>query len=193
MSHLQIDGGHPSLLVTSVTHRLPSPSRVPGQLIPHFSKHNHPLPRRPVPMRQLSLHVSALNDLEYATYTEALHDLIADDQPVSDDYQNVSVGAREVRAWLRGRYPSMPLSDVDAVRSLVAFRKIPPFHVNSDSQIVLSQPECPRLLQRRTVLRSHAPGCSCKRQEGRLQVPCVYSRCGNIDYCCAARINSHLI
>jgi hypothetical protein len=67
-------------------------------------------------MRQLSLHVSALNDLEYNAYTEALHDLIADDQPLSDDYENVSVGAREVRAWLRGRYASMPLSDVDAVR-----------------------------------------------------------------------------
>ncbi|KAF9788622.1 hypothetical protein BJ322DRAFT_1050124 [Thelephora terrestris] len=69
-------------------------------------------------MRQLSLHVSALNDLEYNAYTEALHDLIADDQPLSDDYENVSVGAREVRAWLRGRYASMPLSDVDAILKL---------------------------------------------------------------------------
>ena len=77
-----------------------------------------------IPMRQLSLHVSALNDFEYSAYTEALRDLIADDQPPSDDYQNVSVGAREVRAWLRGRYASMPLSDVDAVRSPLAFQKI---------------------------------------------------------------------
>lgn len=69
-------------------------------------------------MRQLSLHVSALNDLEYTAYTEALNDLIADDEPLSDDYENVSVGAREVRAWLRGRYSSMPPSDVDAILKL---------------------------------------------------------------------------
>ena len=75
-------------------------------------------------MRQLSLHVSALNELEYSSYTEALHDLIADDQPPSDDYENVSVGAREVRAWLRGRYASMPLTDVDAVRSSSTSRNV---------------------------------------------------------------------
>jgi hypothetical protein len=77
-------------------------------------------------MRQLSLHVSALNDLEYSAYTEALHDLIADDsanEAASDDYENVSVGSREVRAWLRGRYASIPLADVDAVRSLFALHK----------------------------------------------------------------------
>lgn len=78
-------------------------------------------------MRQLSLHVSALNDLEYTAYTEALHDLTADDRPVPDDYENVSVGAREVRAWLRGRYPSMPLSDVDAVCSPSTPRTSPCF------------------------------------------------------------------
>lgn len=66
-------------------------------------------------MRELSLHVSALNDLEYNAYTGALHDLIAGDQPLSDDYETVSVSAREVRAWLKGRYASLPLSDVDAV------------------------------------------------------------------------------
>ena len=72
-----------------------------------------------IPMRQLSLHVSALNDLEYSAYTGVLHDLIADDQSPSDDYGNVSVGVREVRAWLRGRYASMPLSDIKDRKSVV--------------------------------------------------------------------------
>ena len=83
-------------------------------------------------MRQLSLHVSALNDLEYNAYTEALHDLIADDQPIPDDYETVSVSAREVRAWLRGRYASIPLSDVDAVRFLFVLRNFPSLHTPSD-------------------------------------------------------------
>ena len=76
-------------------------------------------------MRQLSLHVSALNDLEYTAYTEALHDLISGDQPLSDDYENASVSAREVRAWLRGRYASIPLSDVDAVRTSLYSEALP--------------------------------------------------------------------
>lgn len=96
-----------------------------------------------IPMRQLSLHVSALNDLEHSAYTEALHDLIADDQPPPDDYENVSVGAREVRAWLRGRYASMPLSDVDAVRSLFTFRNSPSLSPPSDPQTILPHIERP--------------------------------------------------
>ena len=122
----------------------------------------------PVPMRQLSLHVSALTDLEYSAYTEALHDLIADDQPPSDDYQNVSVGVREVRAWLRGRYASMSLADVDAVRSLLAFRKFPSLSIPPDPQTLLPHSERPGFFRRRAVLRSYAPRYPCKRREGHL-------------------------
>ena len=136
-------------------------------------------------MRQLSLHVSALNDLEYSAYTEALHDLIADDQPPSDDYQNVSVGAREVRAWLRGRYASMPLSDVDAVCSLFPFRKFPSLYPPSDPQALLPKLERPGHIQCRAVFRSYAPCYPCKRWEGHLQNACVYPRCGDDDRCCA--------
>ncbi|KAK0451507.1 hypothetical protein EV421DRAFT_1898466 [Armillaria borealis] len=54
--------------------------------------------------RPLSLHVSALSDGEYAAYTSIL-DGIA---PADDEDLNV----REVRAWLRGRYPDAPVDSV---------------------------------------------------------------------------------
>lgn len=54
--------------------------------------------------RPLSLHVSALSDGEYAAYTSVL-DGIA---PADDEDLNV----REVRAWLRGRYPDAPVDSV---------------------------------------------------------------------------------
>ena len=147
-------------------------------------------------MRQLSLHVSALNDLEFAAYTEALDDLIADDQPLSDDYENVSVGAREVRAWLRGRYASVPPSDVDAVRILFGFQRFPSLHARSDPQAILPHLERPRYFQRRPVFRSNAPRYPRKRWEGCLQDPCVYPRCGVTNGCCTAprpELNSHPI
>ena len=135
-------------------------------------------------MRQLSLHVSALNDLEYSAYTEALHDLVADDKPPSDDYQGVSVGVREVRAWLRGRYASMPLADVDAVRYLFASRKFPSLSVPPDPQTLLPHSERPGFFRRRPVLRSHAPRYPRKRREGDFQDARVYSRCDDTDRCC---------
>ena len=147
-------------------------------------------------MRQLSLHVSALNDLEYSAYTEALLDLIADDQPPSNDYENVSVGAREVRAWLRGRYASMTLSDVDAVCSLFSFRKFPSLSPPSDPQALLPHFERPGHIRCRAVLCSHAPSYPCKRWEGHLKNACVYPRCGDADRCCAVvrpELSLHLI
>jgi hypothetical protein len=72
-------------------------------------------------MRQLSLHVSALNDAEYDLFTTGLSDLVLlndfDTHGVHDDayYERVSVGVREVRAWLRGRYPYILAADIDSV------------------------------------------------------------------------------
>lgn len=139
-----------------------------------------------IPMRQLSLHVSALNDLEYSSYTEALHDLIADDQPPSDDYENVSVGAREVRAWLRGRYASMSPADVDAVRSLFAFRNPSSLFVSSDPQTLLPHFGRSGYFQCRSVLRSHASRYPRKRREGCLPDACLYPRCGDSNRSCTA-------
>jgi len=137
-------------------------------------------------MRQLSLHVSALSDLEYSAYTEALHDLIAGDQPPSDDYQNVSVGVREVRAWLRGRYASMPLADVDTVCSFSTSRKFPSLSVPSDPQTLLPHFERPGCFRRRAVLRGHAPRYPRERREEHLQDSCVHPRYGYGNRRCAA-------
>ncbi|TDL15930.1 hypothetical protein BD410DRAFT_832359 [Rickenella mellea] len=59
--------------------------------------------------RRLFLHVSALSDQEYAIYSSALHDLLDDadkDSQITDDaeLENTVLGAREVRAWMKGRY-----------------------------------------------------------------------------------------
>lgn len=80
-------------------------------------------------MRPLTLHVSALSDSEYDLYTTSLNDLASDTTNTNtsvstathgrDDayYERMSVGVREARAWLRGRYPDLPASDIDAVSS----------------------------------------------------------------------------
>jgi len=76
-------------------------------------------------MRRLNLHASALNDAEYDLYTTSLDDLaesvntdINDDNNRSYDdayYDQLSVGLREARAWFRGRYSHVPVSDIDSV------------------------------------------------------------------------------
>lgn len=69
-------------------------------------------------MRSLSLHVSALNDDEYTLFTSSFADLVAPDPPLKfdDDFEKLTVSIREARAWLRGRYPDLPVSDLDQVR-----------------------------------------------------------------------------
>jgi hypothetical protein len=69
-------------------------------------------------MRSLILHVSALNDDEYTLFTSSFADLVASDQPLhtDDDFEKLTVPNREARAWLRGRYSDLPVSDLDQVR-----------------------------------------------------------------------------
>ncbi|KAG1890478.1 uncharacterized protein F5891DRAFT_1071994 [Suillus fuscotomentosus] len=71
-------------------------------------------------MRPLILHVSALNDLEYNLFTSSLNDLAVSPDTVHDDahFEVMSVGVREVRAWLRGRYPNLPTADIDKILKL---------------------------------------------------------------------------
>ncbi|KAG2152529.1 uncharacterized protein EDB93DRAFT_1249049 [Suillus bovinus] len=71
-------------------------------------------------MRPLILHVSALNDLEYNFFTSSLNDLAVSPDTVHDDahFEAMSVGVREVRAWLRGRYPNLPTADIDKILKL---------------------------------------------------------------------------
>jgi hypothetical protein len=74
-------------------------------------------------MRRLNLHASALNDAEYELYTTSLDDLAQshtsndDDNRSYDDayYDSLAVGAREARAWFRGRYSHVSVSDIDSV------------------------------------------------------------------------------
>jgi hypothetical protein len=75
-------------------------------------------------MRSLFLHVSALNDDEYTLFTSSFADLIASDLPLAtdDDFEKLTVSIREARAWLRGRYADLPITDLDAVRSPISSR-----------------------------------------------------------------------
>ncbi|TBU57117.1 hypothetical protein BD310DRAFT_930036 [Dichomitus squalens] len=71
--------------------------------------------------RPLTLHVSALNDAEYTLYTSSIHDIIEYDGQHPPDYDKLSVGVREARAWLRGRYPTLASNTLDSI-----FRLLPP-------------------------------------------------------------------
>ncbi|KAJ7622754.1 hypothetical protein DFH06DRAFT_763708 [Mycena polygramma] len=66
----------------------------------------------PRSMRPLSLHTSALNDAEYTLFTENLGSLLDSD---GDDPEAQTLTIREVRAWMRGRYPGIPAPTIDRV------------------------------------------------------------------------------
>ena len=80
-------------------------------------------------MRRLNLHASALNDAEYSLYTASLDDLAeshttdGDDNRSHDDayYDRLTVGLREARAWFRGRYSHVPVSDIVSVCLLLLY------------------------------------------------------------------------
>jgi uncharacterized protein (DUF1919 family) len=74
-------------------------------------------------MRPLILHLSALSSDEYGLFTQSLQELalLNDDLAPSIEengyyYDQPIIGVRETRAWLRGRYPDVFLSDIDLVR-----------------------------------------------------------------------------
>lgn len=84
-------------------------------------------------MRKLALHASALNDAEYDLYTQSLKEIVLGDCDEGDDsaragqkgeggasgdayYERMTVGVREARAWLRGRYSSLSAGVIDGVR-----------------------------------------------------------------------------
>ncbi|KAF8511987.1 hypothetical protein JB92DRAFT_3143919 [Gautieria morchelliformis] len=57
--------------------------------------------------RPLTLHVSALSDAEYAAFTAALRELAAPAPAAAHSesaWEDVALGVREARGWLRGRY-----------------------------------------------------------------------------------------
>ncbi|KAJ6510746.1 hypothetical protein C8R45DRAFT_395530 [Mycena sanguinolenta] len=68
-------------------------------------------------MRPLSLHTSALNDAEYTLFTENLASLLDSDADAHEpEAQTLTV--REVRAWMRGRYPLVPTGIIDQILAL---------------------------------------------------------------------------
>ncbi|PPQ75893.1 hypothetical protein CVT24_001082 [Panaeolus cyanescens] len=77
-------------------------------------------------MRKLALHASALNDAEYDLYTESLKEIVLgdcdeDSSPREGDdayYERMTVGIREARAWLRGRYSSLSAGVIDRILRL---------------------------------------------------------------------------
>jgi hypothetical protein len=80
-----------------------------------------------VAMRELSLHASALSDAEYELYTSSLRDLVwaddADGQAAISGhgdayYEQLKIGIREVRGWMRGRYVHVAPTSIDEVCSL---------------------------------------------------------------------------
>lgn len=76
--------------------------------------------------RRLFLHPSALSDAEYSVYVDALHDVL--DEPglkniptggsglPDEDLEARMIGVREARAWMRGRYRDVKVSEIDNVR-----------------------------------------------------------------------------
>ena len=78
-------------------------------------------------MRRLALHTSALSDAEYELYTSSLKDLALseddggaasqrreDDKP-DEELEQLRMGVREARAWLRGRYGGVGAGVIDSV------------------------------------------------------------------------------
>ena len=87
-------------------------------------------------MRPLDLHISALNDYEYGFYTTSLQDL-ADQTDIK--HEDLVVGVREVRAWLRGRFGNVPLHQIDNVRGRDIRRLIGVHHtdyIHTDPQTI---------------------------------------------------------
>lgn len=79
-------------------------------------------------MRRLDLHVSALNDAEFDLYTSSFADILADDDDkvTHDDayYERITIGVREARAWLRGRYSHIPAATLESVSYTNLYRNI---------------------------------------------------------------------
>ena len=73
-------------------------------------------------MRPLTLHHSALSDTEYGPFMSAMHDLVSLEDAKAPSfeengayYESALIIVRDTRTWLRGRYPNIPLNDIDRV------------------------------------------------------------------------------
>lgn len=96
-------------------------------------------------MRPLNLHISALSNNEYELYTQTLEEIALLDgtQTQQGDesdsrWEQTSVGVRNVRAWIRGRYPCITIVDLDSVRLYVPSVIIILTQLSTDSKILPS-------------------------------------------------------
>jgi hypothetical protein len=124
-------------------------------------------------MRPLTLHASALSDAEYDAYTANFRDLVDDDDSLATEtrsdayYEQATLGVREVRAWLRGRYPQLAVGDLDAVRGRHFCEdrlSLTNSHFVVDFEVVLSCAGQVGYARRRSVLRRFETAAACHRR-----------------------------
>lgn len=149
--------------------------------------------------RPLFLHTSALSDAEYAVYVDALHDVLDEPEPepqsdvgvrgrpfgggeggkggggggkgklTDEELEARLVGMREARAWMRGRYRDVGVSEIDKVRLSPSTYILTYADERADTLTNRSY-----TCSRRTSRRSASPagssslrcGCSCMRAPG---------------------------
>ena len=119
-------------------------------------------------MRTLFLHVSALNEDEYALFTSSFTDLLASDTPLTTDadFDKQRVSIREARAWLRGRYADLPVSELNQVRILFSCRVTYANPQNDllDLTVFCSKPWARSRAIPGTVFRYPTPCVACSRR-----------------------------
>ena len=88
-----------------------------GELVTRLAPHIH-FSFFPSLMRCLFLHESALSDDEYTLFTSSFAEIILPELPpeIDDGSEKLTVSKRVARAWLRGRYHDLPVTDLDQVR-----------------------------------------------------------------------------
>lgn len=140
-------------------------------------------------MRRLTLHTSALNDAEFDLYTSSLDDLVESptDGPNKsmDDayYEHLNVGIREARAWLRGRYSHISLSEIDSVSVASPFWTRPDRLMMSvlwsciDPQAFSSKLRSIRLINRWSIFRGFKAGRTCRERRMRRSKLSIRARC----------------
>lgn len=122
-----------------------------------FSSSSSPHP--PLVMRRLTLHASALNDEEYDLYTQCLADIALPEEDIHhattrDDayYEQMNIGIREARAWLRGRYSDVPAATLDAVCIHIIISMYFTSYCFVDSTLLFTQLEPGRFAHWRSIL-----------------------------------------
>jgi hypothetical protein len=115
-------------------------------------------------MRPLTLHASALSNDEYELYTASFQELVDEGATHRSDayYEETTIGVREARAWLRGRYSELNAADLDLVRvyTRIEMRVLGLSHV-ADTKAVLPGFGEDGRFERRAVFRCPPASHTC--------------------------------